>query len=195
MKLAVVSHSGGLDSSTLMGYMLEEGYIVRPLNLKYGQENIIETKAQDNVVEFFKEKYGENQVLDTINIDLNSIVTPIKETVENFRKNGFGNKKLDDAELNHYFPSRNILFSSIAAILAETYGYLDGLKETSFCIGIHKHVTYPPYWDITPEFANALQNLVNLNNAIKVNVETPFVEWEKADIVRYMLDKKKFPTN
>jgi len=190
MKLAVVSHSGGLDSTTLMGYMLEEGYVVQPLNLNYGQQNVVEMKAQDKVVKFFKEKYGENRVLDSIKIDLTPIVNPIQEIVENFRKNGFKNKKLDEAQLNHYFPNRNMLFSSIAAVFAETLAYFEGLEETSICIGIHKHITYSPYWDITADFAEAVQNVVKLNDAINVKVETPFVSNTKAEIVKYMIEKE-----
>lgn len=189
MKLAVVSHSGGLDSTTLMGYMLENGYVVQPINLNYGQENVVEIKAQDNVVNYFQDRYGKDRVYDTIKLDLTPIVNPIQEIINNFRKNGFNNKELDVANLKHYFPNRNLLFSSIAGVFAETLAYFNGLKETAICIGIHKHTTYKPYWDITSDFANAVQNVVNLNDAMKINVATPFVEWTKSDIVNYMLEK------
>lgn len=189
MKLAVVSHSGGLDSTTLMGYMLEDGFTVLPLNINYGQENVIEMKAQNNVVDYYKKRYGEERVLDTLKLDLNPIINPVQKVIENFRKNGFKNKELDDANLNHYFPSRNMLFSSIAAVFAETIAYLEGLEETSICIGIHKHITYPPYWDIKKDFADAVQDVFKLNKSMKVIVKTPFVDWYKSDIVKYMIDK------
>lgn len=176
LKLAVVSHSGGLDSTTLMGYMLENGYVVQPINLNYGQENVIEMKAQDNVVNYFQEKYGKDKVFDTIKLDLNPIVQPIQSIIENFRKNGFENKELDEANLKHYFPNRNLLFSSIAGVFAETLAYFNGLTETTICIGIHKHTTYKPYWDITSDFAGAVQNVVDINDAMKVTVATPFVD-------------------
>lgn len=190
MKFAVVSHSGGLDSTTLMGYMLENGYTVLPINLNYGQQNIVEMKAQNNVVKYFKDRYGEKKVLDTLKLDLTPIVNPIQGIVENFRKNGFKNKKLDEAQLNHYFPNRNMLFSSIAAVFAETLAYFEGLEESSICIGIHKHTTYKPYWDITADFAKVIQDVLSLNNSMKVKVETPFVEDTKADIVKYMVEKE-----
>lgn len=189
MKLAVVSHSGGLDSTTLMGYMLENGYTVLPINFNYGQQNIVEMKAQNNVVNYFRERYGDKKVLDTLKLDLTPIVNPIQKMIDNFRKNGFKNKELDEANLNHYFPNRNMLFASIAAVFSETLAYFEGLEETSICIGIHKHTTYKPYWDITKNFADAVQNVLKLNDAIKVKVETPFVENTKADIVKYMIEK------
>lgn len=190
MKLAVVSHSGGLDSTTMMGYMLENGYTIQPVNLNYGQENIVEMKAQSNVIEFFQEKYGKDRVFETLKLDLTAIVNPVQNFIENFRKNGFKNKELDEANLKHYFPNRNMLFVSIAGVFAETLAYFEGLKETTVCIGIHKHTTYKPYWDITADFANAVQNVVSLNNAMKVTVATPFVDWTKSDIVKYMLEKE-----
>ncbi|MGB6329509.1 MAG: 7-cyano-7-deazaguanine synthase [Halarcobacter sp.] len=190
MKLAVVSHSGGLDSTTLMGYMLEDGFTVLPLNINYGQENVIEMKAQNNVIEYYKKRYGEEKVLNTLKLDLTPIVNPIQDMIENFRQNGFKNKELDEAELNQYFPNRNMLFSSIAAVFAETLAYINKLTETTICIGIHKHTTYKPYWDITGDFAKAVQNVVSLNDAMKVNVSTPFVEWTKSDVVKYMIEKK-----
>ncbi len=190
MKLAVVSHSGGLDSTTLMGYMLENGYIVQPINLNYGQENIVEMKAQSNVIEYFQKKYGKDRVFDTLKLDLTAIVNPVQNIIENFRKNGFKNKELDEANLTHYFPNRNMLFVSIAGVFAETLAYFEGLEDTTVCIGIHKHTTYKPYWDITADFANAVQNVVSLNNAMKVTVATPFVDWTKSDIVKYMVEKE-----
>lgn len=189
MKLAVVSHSGGLDSTTLMGYMLENDYIVQPITLNYGQQNIVEMKAQENVVKYFQDRYGKDKVFDTIKLDLTPIINPIQEIINNFRVNGFENKELDDANLKHYFPNRNLLFSSIAGVFAETLGYLHGLKEVSVCIGIHKHTTYKPYWDITSDFANAVQNVANLNDTMKIDIATPFVEWTKSDIVKYMVEK------
>ncbi len=89
MKLAIVSHSGGLDSTTLMGYMLENEYIVQPINFNYGQENVVEMKAQDNVIKYFQDRYGKGKVLDTIKLDLTPIMNPIQEIISNFRKNGF----------------------------------------------------------------------------------------------------------
>lgn len=190
MKLAVVSHSGGLDSTTLMGYMLENGYTVLPINLNYGQDNIVEMKSQSNIIEYFQKRYGKDKVSDTLKLDLTAIVNPVQSIIRNFRKNGFKNTELDEANLKHYFPNRNMLFVSIAAVFAETLAYFEGLEETTVCIGIHKHTTYKPYWDITVDFANAVQNVVSLNNAINVTVATPFVEWTKSDIVRYMVEKE-----
>ncbi|MFW2553149.1 7-cyano-7-deazaguanine synthase [Aliarcobacter butzleri] len=179
MKLAV-SHSSGLDSTTLMRYMLENGYIVQPINLNYGQINAVEMKAQNNVVNDFQDRYGENQVFNTIKLDFTPIVNSIKETI-----NDFNNKELDNANLKHYFPNGNLLFSSIAGVFAKTLAYFNRLNETTICIGIHKYTTYKSYSDITSDFANVIQNVVKLNDSMKVTVATPFVNWTKSDINGY----------
>lgn len=190
MKLAIVSHSGGLDSTTLIGYMLENGYIVQPINFDYGQENVVEMKAQTNIISYFQDRYGKDEIFDSIKLDLTSLVNPLQDIINNFRKNGFNNRQLDESNLKHYFPNRNMLFVSIAGVFAETLAYFKGLSEVTVCIGIHKHTTYQPYWDITSDFANAVQNVMSLNNSMKVTVATPFVDWTKSDIVKYMIEKK-----
>ncbi len=142
MKLAIVSHSGGLDSTTVMGYVLENGYVVQPINFDYGQQNIIEIQAQTNFINYFQGKHGKDKVLDSIKLDFNSIVSPLQNIIDSFRKNGFNNQHLDEANLKHYFPNRNILFVSIAGVFAETLAYFKNLKEVTVYIGIHKHTTY-----------------------------------------------------
>ena len=37
-KLLICSHSGGLDSSTVIAKAIAEGYIVQPVNFLYGRE-------------------------------------------------------------------------------------------------------------------------------------------------------------
>lgn len=59
-KLCIVSHSGGLDSSTLMAKALAEGMVVQPITFNYGQTNIIEGMAQEKVWAIYKERYKDN---------------------------------------------------------------------------------------------------------------------------------------
>ena len=53
-KLAIISLSGGLDSSTLALKALEEGYDIFTLGFKYGQKNSPELLARQNVLSFIK---------------------------------------------------------------------------------------------------------------------------------------------
>lgn len=110
-----------------------------------------------------------------------AIINPIQEIISNFRKNSFDNKKLAESNLNHYFPNRNLLFTSIIGVFTETIAYLNSLKL--------KYTTYKPCWDITSNFANAVQNVMSLNNAMKVTLATSFIDWTKSDIVKYMVEK------
>ena len=38
-KLLIMSHSGGLDSTTVMVKALEDGFMVLPITFQYGQKN------------------------------------------------------------------------------------------------------------------------------------------------------------
>ena len=50
----VLALSGGLDSTTLCGFYLENGHEVIPVGFNYGSKhNRYENKAADNVAEFF----------------------------------------------------------------------------------------------------------------------------------------------
>ncbi|MCG3709300.1 7-cyano-7-deazaguanine synthase [Aliarcobacter butzleri] len=55
---------------------------------------------------------------------------------------------------------------------------------------VYINILLVPYWDIIADFANAMQNVMSLNNAMKVTVVTPFVDWTKSDIVKYMVERE-----
>ncbi|MBU0720228.1 7-cyano-7-deazaguanine synthase [bacterium] len=179
-KIAVISHSGGLDSTTLLAYKLDQGYHVLPINVNYGQRNVVEMVCQKNIIDYYKKKYP-NQLQDTTVIDLSSTFKSFEEKVEDFRNNGFNNKNLE--ELNFYFPNRNMLFFALAGVFGEVYALAEDLERVELCLGIHKHTTYKEYWDIKPEFANAMKIVFGLNDAITVEVDAPFVDFTKEKII------------
>ena len=184
-KLAVVSHSGGLDSTTLLAYKLSQGYHVMPVNIKYGQRNAVEVFSQKNIIDYYKKIYPD-QLDDTVNIDLTPVFESIQGTIDGFRQKGYDNPKLKD--LNEYFPNRNMLFLAFTGVFGELFAYKEKLPDIEICLGIHKHTTYINYWDIKPDFAHAMKAAFELNDALDVRVDTPFVEQTKEDITRLMKD-------
>ncbi|MFA7128240.1 MAG: 7-cyano-7-deazaguanine synthase [Sphaerochaeta sp.] len=185
-KLYVVSHSGGLDSTTMLAKALKEGNIVLPLNFNYGQKNVIEISAQQQSHNYFKNIYGD-QLLDTINIDLTtSIGDPIKKFQIN-RDNGLSEEKHG---MKYYMPSRNLLFLSLCAVVGEIIATEENYDHIIIGIGIHKHsdVYERDYWDISPEFADRLNFLISLNDVIKITVDAPYKDKYKEDIIKDMMD-------
>ena len=51
-KYAVLSLSGGMDSSTLLLHLLNEGYIVTALSFDYGQKHKVELERATDLVEY-----------------------------------------------------------------------------------------------------------------------------------------------
>lgn len=188
-KLMVISMSGGLDSSTLAARALHEGYSILPINFHYGQVNEVEIQAQHTIASQLRWAHGEDRVLKTVNINL---TYSLGDAIHSWQKNRDEGKYHDDMELEYYMPSRNLLFMSLAAVVGEIIAknYPD-VNEIMLGLGIHKHseIYARDYWDITPEFANRLQSLLSLNDAIKVSLYAPYADKYKKDIV---LDSIKY---
>ena len=55
-KNAVLSLSGGMDSSTLLLHLLREGYNVTALSFDYGQKHRVELKRAQQLVEYINSK-------------------------------------------------------------------------------------------------------------------------------------------
>lgn len=182
-KLAVVSHSGGLDSTTLLAYKLREGYHVLPININYGQRNVVEMTCQKNIINHYKYLYPDH-LQEPVTIDLSKTFASLNKQVEYYRDNGYNNKKLE--KLNYYFPNRNMLFFALAGVFGELFAFAEDLEKVELCLGIHKHTTYKEYWDIKPDFALAMKNVFGLNDALSIEVDAPFVNYTKEEIIQTM---------
>ena len=55
MKQAVLSLSGGMDSSTVLLHLLAKGYEVTALSFDYGQKHNIELKRASELIEYLKQ--------------------------------------------------------------------------------------------------------------------------------------------
>jgi len=183
-KLATISMSGGLDSTTLAYKAIEDGFNILPLNINYGQKNVIELKAFKEVVSNMKDQFG-TRVLEPIYLDLNKIMSPIIESWQKQRDSG---KILEKTGFEFYTPSRNLLFSVFAVHLGEVMANDKSLLSLAIGLGIHKHsddiYSKGDYWDITPEFVERLDHLMELNDSTKVSMYAPYANSTKADIVK-----------
>lgn len=186
-KLCIVSHSGGLDSSTLMAKALAEGMIVQPITFNYGQTNIIESIAQERVWKIYKDRYKDN-LRQTIELDIGKLLGSIKEQYQAIRDSGAVE---DKTELEYYTPFRNLVFSSLAAMVGEIIILTEDLSALYVGIGVHKHSSdsyKKDYWDITPAFVEKLNEVMKLNDGIKCRVYAPYAEDFKEAIIRDAID-------
>ena len=180
-RLVVVSMSGGLDSTTLCAKALSEGNTVLPVNFSYGQKNICEIIAQNNLHDYFKSIYGD-KILETVNIDLTSSIKNSIQTWQERRDDGSLEAK---TELGYYMPSRNLVFMAISAVIGEIIALDSNIEHISLGLGIHKHsdIYARDYWDISPEFAKRLTHLLELNDVVKVDVYAPYADVYKKGII------------
>ena len=186
-KLCIVSHSGGLDSSTLMAKALAEGMVVQPITFNYGQTNIIEGMAQEKVWAIYKERYKDN-IRQTIELDIGELLGSIKSQYQSIRDSG---KVEDKTELEFYTPFRNLVFSSLAAMVGEIVCFTEDIDELYVGIGVHKHSSdsyKKDYWDITPVFVEKLNEVLKLNDGIQCQVYAPYANDFKEVIVRDAID-------
>jgi 7-cyano-7-deazaguanine synthase len=175
-----VSHSGGLDSSTLMTKALHSGYTVVPIKYNYGQKNRAELTAQSAVHEELLRRYPDT-LKETISIDL---TTCLSGPIEKFQENRDSGKSESNTDMKYYMPSRNLLFMSMTAVIAEIlteYKY----KKILIGLGVHKHsaIYERDYWDISVEFVDRLSALLALNDCVNIGIYSPYKDKFKQDII------------
>jgi 7-cyano-7-deazaguanine synthase len=181
-KQAVLSLSGGMDSSTLLLHLLNYDYHVTCVSFDYGQKHKVELERAQSLVDYLKTQGFENDItyqvikLDGLSQLLNSsLVTGGSEVPEGHYA--------DDNMKATVVPNRNKIFSSItqaiALSIAEKYNCF-----VDVALGVHAgdHVVY---LDCRPEFRDADLEAFKLGNwgSEKVNYYTPYLLIDKASIL------------
>jgi 7-cyano-7-deazaguanine synthase len=193
-KQAVLSLSGGMDSSTLLLHLLNTGYEVTCLSFDYGQKHRIELERATELVKYINsdpsqgwlcKEYSQvkHQIikLDGLSDLLNStLVTGGEEVPEgHYAENNMKSTVV---------PNRNKIFSSIIQAVALSIAEQNN-TECDIAMGIHAgdHAIYP---DCRQEFRDADFEAFKLGNwgSDKVKVTTPFLDVDKFDILKYGLE-------
>jgi 7-cyano-7-deazaguanine synthase len=203
-KYAVLSLSGGMDSSTLLLHLLKEGFEVTALSFDYGQKHKVELQCATELVKYINQ-YSEWEDLGYLRKNLNEALNTTsvkypKVTHQIIKIDGLGqllNSTLVEggAEVpeGHYaeanmkdtvVPNRNKIFSSI--IQAVALSIADKNKsECSIAMGIHAgdHSIYP---DCRQDFRDADFDAFIIGNwgAENVNVYTPYLDTDKFGILQ-----------
>ncbi|GJM44765.1 MAG: 7-cyano-7-deazaguanine synthase [Gemmatimonadota bacterium] len=174
-KRAVVLLSGGLDSTTVLGHALAEGWAAHALSFDYGQRHRLELDraaeiaaalgaVEHRVVRVDLGSFGASALTDEIPVP--------KDRVD-----------LGGDIPVTYVPARNTVFLSLALAWAET------LNCTDLFVGVNA-LDYSGYPDCRPEYLAAFETLANLATKLGVEggppfrVHAPLLELSKADIVR-----------
>lgn len=194
-KQAVLSLSGGMDSSTVLLHLLANGYEVTALSFDYGQKHRVELDRAKDLVQY-------------INDPINRFTRSTNEPdVENYPKVNYGVIKLDglapmlnsalveggdEVPEGHYeqenmketvVPNRNKIFSSLIQAVALSIAN-EKQTEVHIAMGIHAgdHAIYP---DCRQEFRDADYKAFTEGNwdADRVSYVTPYLNGDKFDIL------------
>ena len=190
MKRAVLSLSGGLDSSTVLLHLLANGYKVTCLSFDYGQKHSVELERAQQLVDYLNDKgkktknpYIKHDItyqvikLDGLSTLLNSALVEGGDEVPE------GHYENDNMKAT-VVPNRNKIFSSIIQAVALSIATETG-DEVKIAMGIHAgdHEIYP---DCRQEFRDADYNAFLEGNweGDKVKTYTPYLNGDKFDILK-----------
>lgn len=189
MKKAVLSLSGGMDSSSLLLHLLANGYEVTALGFDYGQKHKVELERATELVKYIQTEFAKRS---------DKWTTPIKHQI--IKLDGLSqllNSALvtggADVPEGHYeqdnmketvVPNRNKIFSSLIQAVALSEATKGDKNEVVIAMGIHAgdHSIYP---DCRQEFRDADMEAFKIGNwdSELVSVYTPYLEVNKFEIL------------
>ena len=180
-KQAVLSLSGGMDSSTVLLRLLNDGYEVTALSFDYGQKHKVELERAQSLVDYLNDK-GQDVKYGTIKLDglapmLNSALV---EGGDEVPEGHYEQENMKETVV----PNRNKIFSSIIQAVALSVANEKDTK-VNIAMGIHAgdHAIYP---DCRQEFRDADYTAFTEGNwdAERVSYITPYLDGDKFDILQ-----------
>ena len=191
MKKAVLSLSGGMDSSSLLLHLLANGYDVTALGFDYGQKHRVELERATDLVAYLNEKncgcggrpiYGNitHQIikLDGLSQLLNSsLVTGGADVPE-------GHYEQDNMK-ETVVPNRNKIFASLIQAVALSEATRGGKYQVAIAMGVHAG-DFAVYPDCREEFRVADFEAFKMGNwdSELVDFYTPYMEVTKFEILQ-----------
>jgi 7-cyano-7-deazaguanine synthase len=193
-KYAVLSLSGGMDSSTLLLHLLSTGHEVTCLSFDYGQKHKVELERAASLVEYINSDPSQGWLskdypkvrhqiikLDGLSQLLNSSLV---EGGSDVPEGHYAEENMKATVV----PNRNKIFASIIQAVALSIAEQNN-AECTIAMGIHAgdHSIYP---DCRQEFRDADFEAFRLGNwgSEKVTISTPFLEVDKFDILKHGLE-------
>ena len=163
---ALVLLSGGMDSTTLLYYVIKELKYsnVATIGFDYGQKHKKELKYAKNIA-------------DNLSVNFNILEINFNQ----FKSNSplISNNEIPDENKDSQFltvvPGRNSIFLSMATIYAQINGYRD------IFIGANKE-DFKSYLDCRENFIKLISNALSTGNDIN-GIYAPFVNMNKREIV------------
>ncbi len=188
-KKALVLSSGGVDSTTCLSLAINKfgSENVTSVSFFYGQKHDKELKCARELANYYHIKHYE---LDLSSIMQYSNCSLLTNSTQEIKHQSYAEQIAENGEgrVSTYVPFRNGLMLSAAAALA------DSIYENEECdiyIGAHADdAAGNAYADCSTEFVDAMAKAINIGTYEKINIIAPFVNSNKAGIVKKGLELK-----
>ena len=166
--------SGGLDSTTLAAWVKDQypGEPVKAYTFLYGQKHAVELQAARNVAARFDMEHFLIELPPIRGSALTDADTALPEGRDLAAVTGVAPS---------YVPARNLLFIAQMASLQDASG------PAVLWLGVH-HDDHTGYPDCRPQFIEAADQAVMFGTQYELRVQAPFVQWSKAEIIRWGLE-------
>ena len=182
VKKAVISLSGGLDSTMLLMTLLSEGYEVRAYAFDYGQKHTIELEKVQKNIKFLQEEKHLPVTLQVIN--LRDCFSDSASSLCSFNNAEIPHARYDhESQKETVVEQRNVIFSAI--IYGKALGWSKKTNsDVLISLGLHANDT-SVYPDTTPESQEAARHLFKISNwgSERVDYIAPFININKAQVL------------
>lgn len=184
---ALVLSSGGVDSTTCVGFAVNElgKENVSTVSVFYGQKHSKELEFARKVAEYYGVKHYE---LDLSSIFKFSNCPLLKNSTKEIVHKSYAQQIEENGEgmVETYVPFRNgLMLSAVASLACSIYEN----EDVEIYLGAHADdAAGEAYADCSPQFSAAMEEAIRIGTYGKVEVVTPFVLLTKAEVVRIGLD-------
>ncbi len=183
-KKAVISLSGGMDSTSLLINLLNQGYEVFCVSFNYGQKHVLELDKAKSTIKFL---FNNGYLIDHKIVDLTSAFSLMHSSlIDSSVRIPEGHYEESQMKTT-VVPNRNAIFASIL------YGYAISLSnrfqdKIKIALGAHSgdHTIYP---DCRPEFFNSINDSFAIGNWESDNISfyLPYINGDKKTILQDLI--------
>lgn len=163
----IILFSGGSDSALILEYALDTGYHPHCILVDYEQNQKIELEF---ATRYLNDKSIPYQIVKLHGLGLSSALTT-------------GEKRLYSAVNEMYVPSRNLMFVSIAASIAENLG----INKIWYGADLSDALTGFP--DCMNRWVDKVNELLEINGSFQLTLEAPILHLTKESVLAE-LDKR-----